>query len=164
MPEIIEGEYMPEMADFSRLYEVEEVSGVTFTLDFHNEEIIIFSEGEKPIVFDFSNFSIGNIDKESVEKAYGNDINVRLPRKIKKLVRKLKQVIGTDVFLIGDSWMRYLAIQVYNQFIIIGQILVDMEDFDPDGPDGDGGEPIPEIETSERRFLIFLLANLYGLL
>lgn len=154
MPEIIEGNEMPQMVNYSLIEEIERICNVSITFDFDWEEMIILSENDKPIVFDFSSFTIGNIDKESFEETYSNYGTI-LPQKYQKRLNRLKILLGTEVMILGNGWMRCLAIKVYNQYVVIGQIVIDMED--DGGPDDDGGEPIPEIETSERGFLLFLL-------
>lgn len=141
MPEIIEGDEMPQMANYQLIEEIERSCKVTFAFDFNWEEMIVLSEHDKPIVFDFSSFTIGNIDKESFEEAYSGCTSI-LPEKYQKRLNRLKILLGTEVMILGEGWMRCLAIKVYNQYVIIGQIVIDMED--DGGPDDDGGEPIPE--------------------
>lgn len=154
MPDIIDGKEMPKNTDFDLIEEIERNCNVAFTFDFDMEEMVVFSEAEKPIIFDFTDFSIVNIDKESFVSMYGGKYST-LPERYQKRLNKLRLLLGTDIVVIGDSWMRLFAIQVYNKYVIIGQIIIDMEG-GGGGPDGDDGEPILVEEALDGASLFFV--------
>lgn len=125
--------------------------GLEIVFDFSKNEIVFQLSQERVIVFDFKEFSIQEIDKETFNLNYLSSKN-QIPEEYLKQVQTLESVLNTDVLIFGEGEYQYLAIQIYNSYVVIGQILIDIDDFVPPDDDPDGGEPIPEDEVGDFLF------------
>jgi hypothetical protein len=120
--------------------------GCEVVFDFSNNEVVFHLSDERIVVFDFEEFSVQEIDRETFKLNYASSKN-QVPEEYLEQVKSLTSVLDTDVCIFGEGSYQYLAIQIYGSYFVIGQILIDIDDFVPPDDDPDGGEPVPDDES-----------------
>lgn len=126
-----------------------ELLGVSMSFDFLYNELSFHFGEEECALFDFEDFIIQEIEKETFEQSYLAS-SEEIPEGLEETLEILQEHIDTNIYIFGEGWYRYLAIQLYNCYIVIGKLVIDIEDIPPDD-DPDGGEPIP---IPERGFFL----------
>lgn len=138
--EIIEDEDGCTPLDEETRERLEEL-GIPMCFDFlHNELHFCFGE-EECALFDFEDFIIQEIDKQTFLHTYLSS-SEETPEGLEETLEILQEHIDTNIYIVGEGWYWYLAIQLHNCYIVIGKLIIDIEDLPPDD-DPDGGEPVP---------------------
>lgn len=137
--EIIEDEdgFTPLDEDFRERLEL---LGLPICFDFLHNELHFYIKEECEL-FDFEDFFIEEVDRETFEQEY-LPFAGPLPDQYEETLKVLRENIDTNIYLVGENWEYCLVIQIYNKYIIIGNVIIDEEDFTPPD-DPDGGEPAP---------------------
>ncbi len=95
-----------------------ELLGISMSFDFLHNELSFHIGEEECALFDFEDFIIQEIEKETIEQSYLAS-SEEIPEGLEETLEILQEHIDTNIYIFGEGWYRYLAIQLYNCYIVL---------------------------------------------